>query len=491
MTNNNSNKKLILGLKVKQARVMKKLSFSDLAERTGLSISYLNEIEKGKKYPKEDKIKILSTALDVSLEELNSSQLKGMLAPLGQLLKSNFLNELPLDLFGIELNKVVNIIANSPQKVGAFISTMVELSRTYEFREDNFYFRALRAYQEMNLNYFQDIEDEIERFVVEFKIPIGEAVPAEYLEEILKTKFGYKVYPNGLDNYSELKNVRSIYVAKKRKLLLNGRLNNMQMAFQLAKELGFQYLGLETRPHSSNIIKVKSFEEVLNNFKASYFAVGILVNKNSILDDLNNWFGQKKLNPQFLLSIAKKYKASSSVLFQRFNVLPQYFGIDKIFYLRTKQVMPRDHFEISKELHLSKKHRPHANGLDEHYCRRWLAISALKTIAHNPALDNVYLMQKSKYIGTEDEYLVVANGRKDYPLPNTNTSVAVGMLLDENAKKTIKFSDDPIIPTRNVNVTCERCSAVDCSDRVVPPKVIENIKKIQNMENQINDILTS
>ena len=487
----NSNKKIILGLKVKQARVLKKLSFSDLAGKTGLSISYLNEIEKGKKYPKEDKIKLLSDALEVSIEELTSLQLKGFLAPLGQLLKSNFLNELPLDLFGIELNKVVNIIANSPQKVGAFISTLVELSRTYEFREDNFYFRALRAYQEMNLNYFQDIEDEIERFVVEFKVPIGSAVPAEFLEDILRKKFGYTVKLNGLDEYEELKNVRSVFVAKKKKLLLNSRLNNMQLAFQMAKELGFQYLNLQTRPNSSTIIKVQSFEEVLNNFKASYFAVGILVNKNSILDDLNNWFGQKKLNPQFLLSIANKYKASSSVLFQRFNVLPQYFGIDKIFYLRTKQVLPKDHFEISKELHLSKKHRPHANGLDEHYCRRWLAISALKTISHNPALDNVYLMQKSKYIGTDDEYLVVANGRKDYPLPNINTSVAVGMLLDENARKTIKFTMDPVIPVRDVNVTCERCPATDCADRVIPPKVIENIQRVQKMQNQINTILNS
>jgi len=166
MNSNGTNKKLILGLKVKQHRLAKKLSFADLSNISGLSISYLNEIEKGKKYPKEDKLRLLSNTLDISFDDLLSMNLKGGLAPVGELLKSNFLNELPLELFGIELNKVIEIIANSPLKVGAFISTLVELSRTYEFKEEGFYFRALRAYQEMHLNYFDDIENEIESFVV-------------------------------------------------------------------------------------------------------------------------------------------------------------------------------------------------------------------------------------------------------------------------------------------------------------------------------------
>jgi transcriptional regulator with XRE-family HTH domain len=43
------------GLKLKQARTNKDLSIY-LAKITELSKSYLNEIEKGKKYPKTDKI---------------------------------------------------------------------------------------------------------------------------------------------------------------------------------------------------------------------------------------------------------------------------------------------------------------------------------------------------------------------------------------------------------------------------------------------------
>ena len=89
-----------------------------------------------------------------------------MLSSIG--LNSNFLNELPLDLFGIELTKVVDIIANSPARVGAFISTLVELGRNYALGEQNFYFGVLRSYLELHNNYFEDIEKEVENFIKKY-----------------------------------------------------------------------------------------------------------------------------------------------------------------------------------------------------------------------------------------------------------------------------------------------------------------------------------
>ena len=135
----NQNERIIFGLKVKQLRQEKGLSFSNLSHQSGLSVSYLNEIEKGKKFPKPQKIADLAKALAVEEKELLSMELDSNLAPVGSLLQSNFLNELPLDLFGIELAKVVEIIANAPARVGAFISTLLELSRNYALKEENFY----------------------------------------------------------------------------------------------------------------------------------------------------------------------------------------------------------------------------------------------------------------------------------------------------------------------------------------------------------------
>lgn len=484
-----NNQKLILGLKVKQLRTKKSYSFSELAKITGLSGSYLNEIEKGKKYPKTDKLKTLAKGLGVSHEELASNKLSGSLAPLAALLKSNFLNELPLDLFGIELHKVVEIISNSPLKVGAFISALVELSRSYQMQETNFFFLALRAYQEMNLNYFPDLEKAAQEFIVEFDLPIGSPITSEFLSQILATKFNFKIDSHTLKDRKELEEVRSIVNIKKRIIYLNPRLNEMQKAYQLGKEIGFLYLQLGKRQYSSTMVKISSFAEVLNNFKAAYFSVCILINKESLLVDIREWFKQKKLDPIFLLNLSKKYSASSTVLFQRFNVLPQYFGIQKIFYLQTKHHLEKNSFELVKELHLSKKHVPHSNLIREHYCRRWLALSSLKKLHQNPGVPELYQLQRSKYIGTEDEYLVLTNARTSYPKPNTNTSVSIGMLLDENARKTIQFLDDPKIIQKSVNITCERCHITDCKERVVPPVIVEKLYTRQKLEKSIKDLL--
>ena len=120
------NTKIIFGLKVKQLRKQYNLSFQELKDLSGLSVSYLNEIEKGKKYPRQNKIDALAEALRTTSEELVSRQLSKNLMPLADLLDSNFLQEIPLDLFGIEAAKVVEIIANAPTK--AFLKSLARPS---------------------------------------------------------------------------------------------------------------------------------------------------------------------------------------------------------------------------------------------------------------------------------------------------------------------------------------------------------------------------
>ena len=99
--------KLIFGLKLKQARTNKNLSLFGLAKITGLSKSYLNEIEKGKKYPKRDKIVLLSEALETTYDQLVSLKLDKNLAPIGEILQSRILKEIPLDIFGIKESDLI------------------------------------------------------------------------------------------------------------------------------------------------------------------------------------------------------------------------------------------------------------------------------------------------------------------------------------------------------------------------------------------------
>ncbi|MBK8562143.1 MAG: helix-turn-helix domain-containing protein [Saprospiraceae bacterium] len=493
MSQKSTNERIIFGLKIKQLRQSRGLNFADFAKQTGMSISYLNEIEKGKKFPKEDKIGMLANALGVEPAELTSLDLGKNLTPVAELLSSNFLNELPLDLFDIDLAKVVEIIANAPLKVGAFISTLVELSRNYALAEENFYFGALRSYLELNNNYFEEIEQAAADFAERNKLPIGSLVPVEALARILEKRYGYTIVENGLTPYPELADIRSVYVPKSKKLLLNAKLNDMQKAFQFGKELGFNYLGLKERANTAALQRVKSFEEVLSHFKAGYFSAALLLNREAFNQDMEAFFQQPRWDGEFFLGLLRKYQASPEMLFQRMtNVLPQFFGLDKLFLLRFIQTPAKGQFKMDKELHLNRRHQPHGNSLNEHYCRRWLAVSLLGDLSEMQQAGKftgaLVGAQRSRYHDSKDEYLCFTIARPAYPSPDQNVSITVGILLDGALRRKVKFLDDPAISRKEVNTTCERCPIKDCAERAAPPTIVEAKEKRKKMQKVLKEL---
>jgi len=483
--------RIIFGLKVKQFRQERGWNFEELGLRTGISISYLNEIEKGKKYPQIDYRKRLAEVLDIPYDFLISPELTKEFAPLGELINSKFLNDLPLDLFGIGMQPLVEIISSAPAKVNAFISALLEIARVYALREEHFYFAALRAYQELRDNYFEEIEQAASDFVREYHLPNNGGVSFEMLRSLLEKKHGYTILPNGLDAYEPLNWLRSVFNPNSKHLLLNGQLNDRQKTYQLAKELGFNELKLKERPWASNFLRVNSFDEVLNNYKAAYFAVAILVNRESFVQDIGRFFGQEKWDASVLSSLMAKYQASPEVLFQRFNVLTKDFGLDKVFFQRVVHELERNVFDMDKELHLNRHHQPHATGLGEYYCRRWLSISLLRDLqsqqAKNPDQQFVGI-QRAVFIASGEEYLCIAIAKPGHPTPRRNVSVCLGVLLDDHTKERIRFWDDPAIPRRMVNVTCERCALDDCPERSAAPKVVLRREERNRMEEMLRQL---
>ena len=190
--------RLIFGLKLKQIRTEKNLSLFGLAKMTGLSKSYLNEIEKGKKYPKRDKIVLLSEVLETTYDQLVSLKLDKNLAPIGEILQSRILKEIPLDIFGIKESDLIDIIAEAPVKVNAFISTLFEIAKHYNLTRESFFLAALRSYQEANNNYFEEIELQVEKFAKAYSLDLNKRLNSKDFEEILVEEYGYTIY---LSNY--------------------------------------------------------------------------------------------------------------------------------------------------------------------------------------------------------------------------------------------------------------------------------------------------
>lgn len=484
------NIKLIFGLKLKQLRLDSKMSLAELSQKTGISVSYLNEIEKGKKYPKADKIMSLAEALGTDYDKLVSLQLSKKLSPVTELLKSNILNDLPLNFFGIDSTQLIELLSNAPTKLSAFVSTLIEISRNYGMQVENFYFSVLRSYQEMHENYFEDLENLATEFTTLYKVDNTKSVKYETLISLLETHYGYKVTEDTFESRPELSELRSLYIKEKKELVINANLNPKQKAFILAKELGFCFMQITERPHTATWTEVNSFEQVLNNFKASYFSCALMINRDKFVKDLTSFFALKKFDGEKLVDIKEGYHATTEMFVHRItNVLPKFFGIKELFFLKFKNQSDDDTYLLTKELHLSGLHFPHATVLDEHYCRRWLSLdilNELQGLIEKGKYDRpICKAQISRNITSDLRYLMISFARPMKLTKETNLSISIGLIINDKLKKKVNFIDDKNIKSWDVNNTCERCNAKDCSERVSPPYILEKEAKVNAMKKSI------
>ena len=102
-------------------------------------------------------------------------------------------------------------------------------------------------------------------------------------------------------------------------------LSERQKKFILAREIGYQVLGLADRAMTSAPERVDSFEQVLNDFKASYFAGALLINRERLLVDIKEFFSLERWQPRRLREFLPKYEVTPEIFMYRLTeVLPQY-----------------------------------------------------------------------------------------------------------------------------------------------------------------------
>ena len=200
--------------------------------------------------------------------------------------------------------------------------------------------------------------------------------------------------------------------------------------------------------------------------------------EESLLRDVKKFFGAKKWQPALLLALMTQYDVSPEMFMQRLTtLLPRHFGLQSLFFLRFDQTDATAPFELTKELHLARLHNPHGNELNEHYCRRWVSLRLLNDARALPVPDTaaapvtVAGAQKSRYFGTDDEYLCFTLARAGTPT-QVALSVTVGLRCDDNLRAQVRFLADPALPFRTVNETCERCPIPDCESRAAAPTEI-------------------
>ena len=473
--------KTVFGLKMKQFRQKKNISLQELSNQTGLSKSYLNEIENGKKYPKHDKIAQLATALNCNYNDLVSTKLDKSLSPIVEIIQSDFFKEIPLDLFGINKNNLISIISDAPKKVTAFVNTLIEISKNYNLSKERFYFAVVRSFQELYDNYFPEIEEKASAYSTENQIPYKPN--SADLEIILTEKFHYEIRNVDFEKYGATGKLRSLYIPEKRLLLLNELLDEDQKTFIFAKEIGYNVLNLNPRPNTYSWLDFTSFEELLSNYYASYFAGCLLIHKGILTEKIAQFFKSENWEPENFENLIEEFTNSPETFYYRLtNILPQEHGIKDLFYLCFTRKKNSDKLEILKELHLNQQQAPHANATNEHYCRRWIAVKNLMNLKENETVTDA---QISHYKDSGLTYLVLSTSQKNPFSDGTNRSYCLGILLNSTSLKKITFAKSDRIKTVNVGVTCEFCSIPNCEVRQAPPLRLEKEIFNENMKKSI------
>lgn len=480
--------KLIFGLKLKQIRTEKNLSLFGLSKLSGLSKSYLNEIENGKKYPKPDKIALLSDKLEVPYDQMVSLRLDKNLAPIGELLQSKILKEIPLELFGIKESNLIDIVANAPTKVTAFISTIIEIAHHYSFSKESFFLAAVRSFQEANNNYFEDLEQQVLKFAKAYQVELNRFLGSKVLEEILVEEYGYVINENELSKNEALGNLRSVFVPQTKTLLLANGIDEAQRTFIFAKEIAYNYLEITDRLHTFPWIKFQRFDQVLNNFYASYFAGALIIPKEDLSSQLENFFEKERFDATHFLQMLEGFNASPESFYQRLtNILPKSFNIKNLFFLRFTHKEGSEKFFLNKELHLTHHHSPRANETNEHYCRRWVSLKGLKEISKS-GKDHEFGLQVSHYPSHGTTYLVLSSATKDPFRNNQYRSISIGLLINKQLERKVNFLGDKAIPWRDVGVTCERCGIIDCEVRQAPAIVLDKEAKNKKIEKIVEEL---
>lgn len=469
-------------MKVKQLRLKLQLSLRELSDMTELSISYLNEIEKGKKYPKPEKLVVLAESLGVAYDDLVSTHLDDELNPLSEVLDSALIQKFPLDLFGITPNDVLQLLSQAPREAGALARTVVDITRNYDMGIENFFHAALRSFQELHANHFPEIELE----AASFRKRTGELHTWHACSTALTELTGAEV--TWLPEETSFQKLRSIWVpGSKPCLFLNRMLLDNQKAFVIAREIGYRVLGLDQRALTSPPIEVQTFDQVLNDFKASYFAGALLIDRLKLSKAMREFFSHDHWDAAMFSHLMHQFHATPEMFFYRLSqVLPEENGLERIHFLRFTS--KDQSYYLTKELNMSDVGIPSGISLNEHFCRRWLSLQVIDLHRGGQTAPDI---QISRFLDKPTQFLCISVARALVLQPDTWSSVTLGFQLDGATRRRIAFHNDKNIQQRVLGQTCERCplSEEECTQRVAPPTKLNHRNRLIAQRRAVQEFL--
>ncbi len=503
---------ITLARNLKRRRKEKRFTRFDISERAGISPSFYSELETGRKSASGETLRRVTKALDMSMDELQSDRYDAALEAL-----------LDFQDPDIAIKEGIELLDKAPHLAKAIPRLLANVARVNDrgSKKEVIYPILLREFQEENWNHFPDIEEEVKRFLEEHP-PRGISPDAHDLQGLLRYMFKYTIKTQHDFNehaFRHLPIIRSMWFRKSQQnyLLLNQHLLKSQKTFELAKEVAYNLPFLRTketllhRTPTSPRVGVRSYTQLLNEFKASYFAGALLMPKDALEADIGAFFAQKTFEKERLWTILDTYNVTPEMFLHRLTeMLPgKRFGIKKLHFLRFRydrsthrETREWQVFSLTKLLDLDSLRFPYVESSGEKYCRRYSSLQVLRDMER--ALDNgsttedelyrrpMIRMQRSRFANEayrDNTYLCLTMAQPMALQPDILVSVTVGFVIDDHFKRAVQFWDDTAhIEPRGpqaieVGHTCQRCplSHEQCPDRAAEAVIFREEERNKEM----------
>ena len=453
-----------IGSRIRKERRSKGLTQTDLSKNLGISASYLNLLESGRRTITVPLLIKIGNELSLSLKDLTVESNKRILSDVMDVLSNEMFED--LDITNLETNEFIN---NNPNIAKALLT----LNDTYKSLRDDMQNRLEimdvesttknKKYTRLPLEIVSDFLQENKNYfdLLERK--------TEKLREIIGLRFGPGIGSTEFKITSFLKNIHNIEVqivppeddqksvkkfdSEKNILFLSEMLTYTARNFHLAYQVAFS----EGSKLIDAIIEENKFysEDVIPLLKISllnYLAAALIMPYEEFLES------------------AKKYKYDIEILMHHFAA-----SFEQITHRLTNLQRPGNsgvpfHFlktdiagNISKRFSLSGIHIPRHGGS----CPRWnVYIAFLNPGKIHPQISRMPDGKVFFCIARAFE-----KGIEKHGMPRSFVSIGLG--CDMQYAKELTYSEGMDLQNKKletaIGVSCRICPRVDCQQRAFPP----------------------
>ena len=453
-----------IGSRIRKERRSKGSSQSDLSKKLGISASYLNLLESGRRTITVPLLIKIGNELGLSLKDLTVESNKRILSDVMDVLSNEIFED--LDITNLETNE---FISNNPNIAKALLT----LNDSYKSLRDDMQNRlekmdvdssvkenkssrlpveVVSDFLQENKNYFDTLERKAEELRDKIGLRFGPGIGSTEIKFTNYLKSEYKNEVKIVPPEDDEKSVKR-YDKKENILYLSEMITYTARNFHLAYQIAY-FDGMEL---IDKIIEDNKFysQEVIPLLKISlmnYFAAALIMPYDDFLES------------------AKKYKYDVEILMHHYAA-----SFEQITHRLTNMQKPGNegvpfHFlktdiagNVSKRFSLSGIHIPRHGGS----CPRWnVYIAFLGPGKIHPQISR---MPDGKV------YFCIARafekGIEKHGLPRSFVSIGLG--CDIQYAKELTYSEGMDLQNKKletpIGVSCRICPRVECQQRAFPP----------------------